>query len=88
MNFSRLFHKGESGPAHGAVDRAFVSDYTRFIEHYLEEHPEVRDDQHDGRLIYWDKKVDLVAQKKAELDTVPDDGYGFNNWAWTHGKHS
>lgn len=83
---SRLFRKEGDSPIHH-VDRAFVSEYTQFIEHYLEEHPEVVADQHDGRLIYWDKKVDLEAQKKAEMDAVPDDGYGFHSFAWTNNKH-
>lgn len=84
---SRLFHKEGNSPPHHVVDRAFVSEYTQFIDHYLEEHPEVLADQHDGRLIYWDKKVDLEAQKKAEIDAVPDDIYGFHSFAWTNKKH-
>ncbi|HJV94262.1 MAG TPA: DUF3460 family protein [Azonexus sp.] len=84
---SRLFRKEGDSLTHPIVDRAFVSEYTQFIEHYLEEHPEVLDDQHDGRLIYWDKKVDLVAQKKAEMDAVPDDIYGFHSFAWTNKEH-
>lgn len=83
---SRLFHKEGGNPTHH-VDREFVSEYTQFIERYLVEHPEVLDDQHKGRLIYWDKKVDLEAQKKAEMDTVPDDIYGFHSLVWTHKKH-
>ena len=84
---SRLFRKGEGEPIHGVMDRAFVSDYTRFIDHFVEEHPEVLDDQHTGRLIYWEKIVDLAAQKEAEMDTVPDDGYGFHSAAWSKGHH-
>lgn len=83
---SRLFRKEGDSPTHH-VDRAFVSEYTQFIEHYLEEHPEVVADQHDGRLIYWDKKVDLEAQKKAEMDSVPDDIYGFHSLVSTNRRH-
>ncbi len=84
---SRLFPGQGNSLKHGVMDRSFVSDYTRFIDHYLEEHPEVVEDQHTGRRIYWDKKVDLAAQKIAETDAVPDDGYGFHDPAWTLGKH-
>lgn len=84
---SRLFRTKGHGPTHHVVDHAFVSEHTRFIGHYLEEHPEVLDDQHKGWRIYWDKKVDLVAQKKAEMDTVPDDIYGFHNLPRTDKQH-
>lgn len=84
---SRLFHTQGTSPKHGVMDRSFVSDYTLFIDHYLEEHPEVVEDQHTGRRIYWDKKVDLAALAKAEMDTVPDDGYGFHSPAWTTKRH-
>lgn len=85
---NRLFHKQGSGAAPGVMDRAFVSDHTQFIEHFLADHPDVRDDQHTGWRIYWDKRVDLAAQKKAEMDAVPDDGYGFYGVPWSRNKHS
>lgn len=61
----------------GEMDRVYVSEFTRFMEHFLEEHPEVRRDQKKGLLIYWEKKVDLTALEKAAKDSVSDDGYGF-----------
>lgn len=66
------------------VDTGYVSEFTDFIDHYLVDHPEVVADQHDGRLLYWDKRVDLGEQAKAERDSVPDDGYGFYVSAWRH----
>ncbi|WP_205629835.1 DUF3460 family protein [Dechloromonas denitrificans] len=77
--FNSLFHPYGDKSGHGVMDRGFVSNHTRFIDHFLEEHPEVVKDQHKGWHIYWDKQVDQVAQKKAELDSVPDDGYGFHS---------
>ena len=77
--FNRLFH-GKRAP--GVPDRAYVSEFTHFIDGYLEAHPEVVRDQKTGRLIYWEKRVDLAAQEKAGEDSVPDDGYGFYNSAW------
>lgn len=85
--FNRLFHPGRSAPASGNLDRQYVSDYTHFIDQFLEQHPEVVADQHDGRLIYWEKIVDLKAQARAEKDAVPDDGYGFYAAAWRGAKH-
>lgn len=65
-------------------DKAYVSEFEKFINHFLEEHPEVLEDQRTGRAIYWDRKVDLTAQDKAEKDMVPDDHYGFDYSAWHH----
>lgn len=64
------------------LDRAYVSEYTDFINRFLAEHPEVVDDQWAGRALYWDRKVDLADQQKARQDSVPDDGYGFSPTVW------
>lgn len=70
------------------VDTGYVSEFTDFIDHYLVDHPEVVADQHDGRLLYWDRRVDLNEQAKAERDSVPGDGYGFYASTWWHAaKH-
>lgn len=82
--FSKLFHSRQGRQDNGDMARAYVSDFTSFIDHFLEEHPEERKEQHDGRLLYWDRKVDLNELEKARQDTVPDDGYGFYASAWTH----
>lgn len=76
--FSSLLHPYGDKSGHGVMDRSFVSNHTRFIDQFLDEHPEVVKEQRQGWHIYWDKKVDLVALKKAETDSVPDDGYGFH----------
>lgn len=80
--FHRLLHPESRNQAPGVMDRSYVSDYTRFIDQFIQGHPDVLEEQRSGRLLYWDKRVDLVAQKKAETDTVPCDGYGFYNSAW------
>lgn len=64
----------------------YVSEFEGFMNRFLDEHPEVQDDQRRGRLIHWDHKVDLAAQEKAARDSVPDDGYGFRYSAWPHGR--
>ncbi|MGE5469723.1 MAG: DUF3460 family protein [Bacteroidota bacterium] len=83
----RLFHRKDDAAAHRDMDRAYVSDYSRFIGQFLEKHPEALAEQHDGWRIYWDKQVDQAALEKAEQDKVPDDGYGFYSSAWTDHKH-
>jgi hypothetical protein len=54
---------------------AYVSEFTRFIDGYLDLHPEVVADQRLGRSLYWDKRVDLTAIAEAAEDSVPVDAY-------------
>lgn len=72
----------------GRPDRAYVSEFTKTIDHFLDDHPEVKKDQHDGRMIYWEKQVDFSALEKAEADKVPEDGYGFYGPAWVRKQQS
>lgn len=60
-------------------DKHYVSEFTRFIDHYLAEHPEVVKDQKRGWNIHWDHQVDFQALKEAGEDAVPDDSYGFHS---------
>lgn len=64
----------------------YVSEFSRFIDHYLQEHPEVVEDQRRGWNIFWNHHVDFVEQKLAEEDAVPDDSYGFK-WPVHHQQH-
>jgi len=63
-------------------DKSYVSEFTEFIKGFLESHPEEEEEQREGRALYWDHKVDLSAQDKADKDSVPDDRYGFDYSAW------
>jgi hypothetical protein len=65
---SRLFNLGSAKHPAGEIDRGYVSEYTQFIDQFLVDHPDALVDQHDGRLLYWDKKVDQAEQQKAEED--------------------
>ena len=80
--FTKLFHGSSHRGADEKIDRAYVSEFTYFINHYLEDHPEVVEDQETGRYLYWDKTVDFSALKQAEKDAVPENGYGFYSSAW------
>jgi hypothetical protein len=61
------------------MDRDYVSEFTRFMNQYLAQHPEVVKDQQRGWNFGWHPEfVDPVAQQEAEADRVPDDTYGFN----------
>ena len=56
----------------------YVSEFTRFINRYLAQNPDVVEDQKRGWRIYWDRQVDPVALEEAEEDSVPFDAYEFN----------
>ena len=58
-----------------AIDRSYVSDFTRFIDQFLEAHPEERREQHRGWRIYWDKCVDLKTLRELEESEVPTPSY-------------
>lgn len=64
------------------MDKTYVSEYTAFINGFLGQHPEVKEDQRRGWLIYWDHKIDLAQEEKALQDRAPEDGYGFYYQAW------
>jgi hypothetical protein len=57
------------------LDRAYVSDFSRFMDGFLEAHPEAREDQRRGRALYWDHRINLEEQEKLAADSVPADGY-------------
>jgi len=79
---ARLFHEGVREAAAERLDRAYVSEYTDFMNRFLREHPEVVEDQWVGRALYWDRNVDFRDQERAQQDRVPDDCYGFSPSAW------
>jgi len=75
-----MFHRDKSSGSR-KTDPAYVSEFEKFLNNFLEAHPEAVREQHAGWSIYWDKKVDLQAIDRARQDKVPDDQYGFNYYA-------
>lgn len=53
----------------------YVSEFTQFMDKFLEEHPEVIENERRGWRIFWDRKVDLAELKKASEDSVPTKAY-------------
>lgn len=58
-------------------DAGYVSEFTQFIDKFLEEHPEVVENQRTGWYIFWNRKVDFEELKKASEDSVPTKGYWY-----------
>ena len=65
------------------LDRAYVSDFSRFMDGFLEAHPEAREDQRRGRALYWDHRIDFAEQEKLAADSVPADGYYYFAPPWS-----
>ena len=62
------------------VKKGYESEFSIFINTYLSEHPEILDDQRRGREIFWDKRVDLQAEREADADSVPAEQYYYYGW--------
>lgn len=79
--FTALFHDTDNGTSSGVerqpMDRHYVSEFTAFMNRYLEEHPEVVADQARGRAIYWDKKVNFEELKKEAEEEAPPEAYPY-----------
>ncbi|MFZ5523356.1 MAG: DUF3460 family protein [Pseudomonadota bacterium] len=64
------------------MDKAYVSDFTKFIDQYLDEHPEVVEEQKQGWASFWQLKAEIRAPEISKDDIAADDGYGFAWSAW------
>jgi hypothetical protein len=50
--------------------RNYESDLTKLLRELLERHPEIIEDQRNGRNLWWDKKIDLEAERRYRESTV------------------
>lgn len=62
---------------YGPGRRPYVSEFTRFIDGYLQHHPEVARDQLSGWYIWWDHTPDLAELERAKSDSVPLPPYSY-----------
>jgi len=70
------------------VESDYVSEFTRFMDRFLEQHPEELQEQETGWKIYWDKKVDLHAMAEQATDTVPTESYYYyGDETWRDTQH-
>ncbi|WP_215409606.1 DUF3460 family protein [Janthinobacterium sp. JC611] len=56
----------------------YVSEFTRFIDAYLREHPEAQTSQRLGWRIYWERPVNFDAWRRASNDSVPEPPYHYS----------
>lgn len=59
------------------MDKHYVSEFTTFMGHFLEEHPEVAEEQMRGYNFFFNAKIDWEELENADEGSVPDDHYGF-----------
>jgi hypothetical protein len=64
------------------MNRTYISEFSVFMNHYLEDHPEVVAEQRRGWEFFWNPKADLEAMDKEPEDIAPDDAYGYSWSAW------
>lgn len=56
-------------------NRSYESDITRFVRQLIEEKPQILDEQKKGRALWWDRKLDLDALRRAEESKVKQQPY-------------
>ena len=53
----------------------YQSDFTKFMNDYLDKHPEVEQQRRDLRLTLWDRKVDLEDPRRWKESRVAQKPY-------------
>jgi hypothetical protein len=57
----------------------YVSEHTKFIDEWLEKHPEEQDEQQTGRALWWDKPSrSLQEMGEAQAARVPNKAYYYD----------
>ena len=56
----------------------YVSEFTRFIDAYLQAHPEVQASKRQGWRIYWERPVNVDEQQRSGKDAVPEPPYHYD----------
>lgn len=54
---------------------AYVSEHTKFMQEWLEKHPEQIEEQKKGRALWWDKPQDVATQAEYTAAKVPTRSY-------------
>ncbi len=56
----------------------YVSEFTRFIDGYLQAHPEVQASRRQGWRIFWERPVNFGELQRAGTDSVPEPPYHYD----------
>jgi Protein of unknown function (DUF3460) len=60
------------------MNKAYVSEFTNFIDHFLKVHPEVIEEQRRNWRSFWEPDIDPATSHVSKEDIVPDHHYGFH----------
>ncbi|MGZ3236015.1 MAG: DUF3460 family protein [Burkholderiaceae bacterium] len=63
---------------HQYAHSEYVSEFEKFINQFLEEHPSVLESQREGWNIFWDHNIEPDDLKRAYQDTVPLKAYPYD----------
>ncbi|MDQ8023842.1 MAG: DUF3460 family protein [Moraxellaceae bacterium] len=55
----------------------YESDFTKFMREFLDKHPEEREQQREGRALWWDKPQDLQTRRDNLDSDVPQKAYPY-----------
>jgi len=61
------------------AQKYYESDLTKMIRDLLREKPHILEEQKKGRAMWWDKKLDPDALKRAEESNVKQQAYVYQN---------
>ncbi|MGB7543594.1 MAG: DUF3460 family protein [Burkholderiales bacterium] len=61
------------------AQKPYESDITRMVRELLQEKPGIIEEQKKGRAMWWDKKSDPDALKRAEESRVKQQAYVYQN---------
>ncbi|MCC7704547.1 DUF3460 family protein [Janthinobacterium sp. GW460P] len=56
----------------------YVSEFTRFIDDYLQTHPQARENQRRGWRIWWERPAKLRELELIQADSVPEPPYHYD----------
>ena len=56
----------------------YESDHTKFMREWMEKHPEQRDEQKQGRALWWDKPQRVDEQQRLDEVSVPVKPYYYD----------
>ena len=56
---------------------AYVSDFTKFINGWMAEHPEEREEQKKGRALWWDKPQTPAEQQANQASKIAQKPYPY-----------
>lgn len=55
----------------------YQSEFTKFMNEWLDQHPEEREEQKKGRALWWDKPQDLETMKRYRAAKVAQKPYPY-----------